>query len=291
MDQLPVYLTLAFAPGLFWLWFFARRNIYRPDPKRILAATFFLGMASTIPAGVLNTVFVDSEAVFDGSASLTSVAAGMFFLVGPVEEACKFLAVRLYAYRTKYFDEPMDGLVYAAAASLGFASLENLQYVIEFGPEVMIGRAPLSTLGHVVFGSAWGYALGMQARAGKERSTFVLAAGILAAAILHGAFNTLLFLGNFAYVLLFFGAGVWWTLARFSRARKSSPFRYMRNYPNFACASCGRIVSVAHNHCRHCGVPVPSKADKLYCANCGRGARADARFCTGCGDQFLRRKG
>ena len=291
MDQLPTYLALAFAPGLFWLWFFAKRNVYRPDPKRILAATFFLGMASTFPAGFLNVTLVDDEAILGSSANLTSVAAGMFFVVGPVEEACKFLAVRLYAYRTKYFDEPMDGLVYAAAASLGFASLENLYYIVDYGPEVMIGRAPLSTLGHVVFGSAWGYALGLQARAGKKKSSFVLAAGIAAAAILHGAFNTLLFSGDLAVLLLLFGAGVWWTLARFSRARKSSPFRYMRNYPNTSCASCGRIVSVAHNHCRHCGVPVPRKADKVYCANCGRGARADARFCTGCGDQFLRRRG
>lgn len=51
------------------------------------------------------------------------------------------------------FDEPGDGLVYSTAASLGFASLENLFYIVQFGPAVMILRAPLSTAGHVVFGA------------------------------------------------------------------------------------------------------------------------------------------
>ena len=73
----------------------------------------------------------------------------MLLVVGPVEEFSKFAVVRLKAYRSLYFDEPMDGLVYAAAASLGFASLENVLYVVDFGPEVMIVRAPVSTVAHL----------------------------------------------------------------------------------------------------------------------------------------------
>ena len=84
-------------------------------------------------------------------AGLAAAAMAMLFVVGPVEETSKFLAVRLGAFRSLYFDEPRDGLVYAVAASLGFASLENLVYILQFGPEVMVGRAPLSTLAHVIF--------------------------------------------------------------------------------------------------------------------------------------------
>ena len=62
----------------------------------------------------------------------------MLAIVGPVEETSKFLAIRLAVYRSLHFEEPMDGLVYGAAASLGFASLENLIYVLSYGPEVMI---------------------------------------------------------------------------------------------------------------------------------------------------------
>ncbi|MEX2598785.1 MAG: PrsW family glutamic-type intramembrane protease, partial [Dehalococcoidia bacterium] len=128
---------IAFTPGIFWLWFYTRLDKYRPEPRRLLAMAFFLGMLSTIPAGILNTLFID-ESVLDQTAALASVAMAMLLVVGPVEETSKFLAVRFGPYRSRYFDEPIDALVYGAAASLGFASLENLMYVLTFGPEVMI---------------------------------------------------------------------------------------------------------------------------------------------------------
>lgn len=62
----------------------------------------------------------------------------MLFLVGPAEELGKFAVVRLIPYRSLYFDESKDGLVYGAASSLGFASLENLVYMLTIGPEVLI---------------------------------------------------------------------------------------------------------------------------------------------------------
>jgi RsiW-degrading membrane proteinase PrsW (M82 family) len=71
----------------------------------------------------------------------------MLVVVGPVEELCKFGAVRLGVYRSLYFDAPIHGLVYSVTASLGFASLENLFYVFQYGPEVMLLRDPLATLG------------------------------------------------------------------------------------------------------------------------------------------------
>ena len=70
----------------------------------------------------------------------------------------------------------MDGLVYAAAASLGFASLENLMYVLAFGPWVMVLRAPLSTLAHVIFGSFWGFPLGRK-NSGESKAFLVGVAG------------------------------------------------------------------------------------------------------------------
>ena len=282
-----VFPLLAFAPGIFWLWFFIRRATYRPGPRRLLVFTFLLGMASTIPAGIINSIFLD-DSILSDSANLASVASGMLFVVGPAEETCKFLAVRLLAYRSSYFDEPGDGMVYSAAASLGFASLENLQYILIFGPAVMIGRAPLSTLGHLVFGSLWGYALGrhIQSRGRSHGQVFV---GIAAGAIAHGLFNVSLFVfGPAAIALVIIGA--LWTARRFGWARRVSPFRYRRNYPQILCPNCNRHIRVISRYCRFCGVPVAAQlrnADAVYCSNCGHGNRPDAGFCAHCGDQLL----
>ena len=167
----------------------------------------------------------------------------MLFVVVPVEEFSKFLAVRLGAYRSLHFDEPGDGPVYAAAASLGFASIENLGYVLAFGPAAMILRAPLSTAARVVFGGFWGYALGLRAGGGDSRGgLWVVAVGLLAASAAHGVFNIAVSTLPLAAVALT-ALGVWWTLSRFDWARRGAPFRYRRNYPKIACAACGRRIA------------------------------------------------
>ena len=285
------YAILAFAPGLFWLWFFVRGRSYRPNPRRLLALTFFYGMLSTIPAAIINTVVIGSD-VLDGTADVAATAAAMLFVVGPVEEISKFMAVRLGPYRSLYFDEPRDGLVYAAAASLGFASLENLVYIVSFGPAVMIGRAPLSTLAHVIFGSFWGYALGLQhQQTGRWRPLYLLAGLAVAAAVL-GLFNILVLTLHIAGILLalvLVAIGLWWTLNRFRWAQRISPFRLRRNYPQIECPGCRERIFITSRFCRFCRLPVTSTdATTLICSHCGESVRADAAFCTSCGDQFLR---
>ena len=278
------FAILAFAPGAFWLWFFLKRNAYRPESKRVIAVTFFLGMLATLPAGIINTLFVDESLLDSDLSDLGSVALAMLFVVGPAEETSKFLAVRLYAFRSLYFDEPLKGLVYSTAASLGFASLENLIYVLQFGPEVMIVRAPLSTLSHVIFGAFWGYALGWQAQGGRRGAVAVLA-GLACAALAHGLFNLTIFVFPLASVGLV-ALGLWWALRRYGWARRVSPFRYRRNYPRFACRTCGQHTSVASSQCIACGWPTGKPYGQLYCSHCGRANRGDAAFCIGCGDRL-----
>ena len=284
------YLFLAFAPGLFWLWFFVRGRSYRPNPRRLLALTFFYGMLSTIPAAILNTAFIDSD-VIGGTADVAATAAAMLFVVGPVEELSKFMAVRLGPYRSLYFDEPRDGLMYATAASLGFASLENLVYIFAFGPAVMIGRAPLSTLAHVIFASFWGYALGLQRQPGSRRRPLLLLAGIAVAAVVHGVFNILVLslqVGGILLALVLVAIGLWWTLNRFRWAHRISPFRLRRNYPQIECTGCRRRIFITSRYCQFCRLPVtPTTAISLICSHCGTPVRPDAAYCTSCGDQFI----
>ena len=290
--ELLSYALLALAPGLFWLWFFVRGRSYRPKPRRLLAFAFFLGMLSTLPAAALEFAFLQDVEIAAGT-DLATAAAAMLFVVGPAEELSKFLAVRLGPYRSLYFDEPRDGLVYAAAASLGFASLENLVYIVSFGPEVMIGRAPVSTLAHVIFGSFWGYGLGMQAQEGRRARRLWLWATLAVAAAVHGVFNILVVTLSPATLLpamLLVGLGLWWTLNRFRWAQGISPFRFRRNYPRIPCPGCGRHIFITSRYCQACGHSVAAaRVSALICSNCGNSVRPDAGYCTRCGDRLLRR--
>jgi RsiW-degrading membrane proteinase PrsW (M82 family) len=290
--ELLGYAVIAFAPGLFWLWFFVRGRTYRPKPRRLLVYAFVLGMLFTAPAAALEAALLWGTEIRVG-ASLAAAAAAMLFVVGPVEELSKFMAVRLGPYRSLYFDEPRDGLVYAVAASLGFASVENLVYILSFGPEVMVGRAPFSTLAHVIFGSFWGVGLGIRAQEGRRVRGLWLVGGLITAAAVHGVFNILLLtlspLG-LMLILLLTGLGLWWTLSRFRWAQRVSPFRLRRNYPKAVCADCGQLNSVASGFCQRCGLRAPgSNPILLVCSHCVSPVRPDASYCTRCGDMLLRR--
>ena len=277
-------LLIALAPGLFWLWFFARLDRIRPSSRRWIALTFLFGMASTIPAGIANYLLIPEDP-FSSNATLASVSFSMFAIVGPVEETSKFLAIRLAVYRSLHFEEPMDGLVYGAAASLGFASLENLLYVLSYGPEVMLVRAPFSTLAHLVFGSVWGCGLGLRRRG---YGLWVVGATLVGAAILHGVFNTLLFSPVPWLSLILCAAGGIWSYRMFKWGQRVSPFRYQRNVPLTPCVSCRQPIRVRSAYCRLCGaLQSETRHSELICGNCRRINRHDASFCTNCGDKLL----
>ena len=258
-------LLISFAPGLFWLWFFARLDRIRPSSRRWIALSFIFGMLSTIPAAIVSTLVLQGDHL-EPSADLASISAAMLFVVGPVEETSKFLAIRLAVYRSLYFEEPMHGLVYGAAASLGFASLENLFYVLTFGPEVMVVRAPFSTLAHLVFGSLWGYGLGMR-RAGH--SPWVIWVGLVGAAAFHATSNILLFTDAPWLALLLNAVGAVAAYRLFKWRQRASPFRYRQNIPLMPCAGCGRSIRIISTFCQFCGARLAARnALFIVCGNC-----------------------
>ena len=284
--HLALFIILSFAPGFFWLWFFLRLNKVRPTPKRFVALSFILGMISTVPAGLIERYTLPGD-LFSESAGLTGVAMAMLLVVGPVEETSKFLMVRLGVYRSSYFQQPVDGLVHSTATALGFASLENLLYVMMFGPVVMVARGPLSTVAHLVFGSLWGYGLGVHQQSGRTKGWFVLAT-LAGAAVLHATFNIAAFTGTFAWVsplLVLFGAI--WAYRRFEWGQRISPFRFRRNYPLVPCNNCNQPMRVVASFCPNCGHPNDGKFSEIICGNCKHENRPDALYCARCGDRFL----
>jgi protease PrsW len=173
---LAALFAIALAPALFWFWFFARRD-RNPEPAWLLLRTFAWGMAMVLPAVLLESAI---EEVFGVMA--------VFLLVGLIEEGCKFLAA-LSVVKRQEFDEPIDGLIYATAAALGFATLENVLYLLNHGASLIFVRGSISTLGHILFAGTWGYAMSLKRFSGGR---YLLRRGWLLAALLHTIFNFLL---------------------------------------------------------------------------------------------------
>ena len=117
-----------------------------------------------------------------------------FIRVALTEEVFKLLPVLWLALRTDVIDEPMDGVVYAVSAALGFAAAENAVYALQAGNLLAIVRGFTSTLMHVTLSGLVGYAIGMACH-GRRYRTIIAFAAFAAAVALHGAYNFFIALG------------------------------------------------------------------------------------------------
>ena len=180
---------LAIAPGIFWLWYFLARDRLRPEPRHLVIRVFLLGIAACAASGVLEWIAfraVGLDPGFRGAANVLAVAA----LVGLIEEGTKFLAVYAGVYRRAAFDEVLDGIVYAVAAALGFATVENLLYVVSGGPGVGIARAMVAVPGHAFCGALMGFNMGKAKFAGSSERAWLLS-GLGLATLAHAVYDAL----------------------------------------------------------------------------------------------------
>jgi RsiW-degrading membrane proteinase PrsW (M82 family) len=164
-------LYIAVGPTLVILFYIYMRDKYDKEPSRYLFMLFFLGCISVIPAAVLEVAFTATG--IDGSGSLPEKLVYAFFGVALIEEGLKYIILRLTARKSnRYFNQKYDSVVYAVFISLGFATVENVLYVIQSGFAAGIMRAVTAVPAHAVFAVAMGYWLG-QARflpSGMKRS-------------------------------------------------------------------------------------------------------------------------
>jgi RsiW-degrading membrane proteinase PrsW (M82 family) len=164
------------------------RTDARREPPWLVVATFVLGAAAAGAALYVThrAAEVTGLDVRVSAAGETGALVFLFLVVAPVQEAAK-VAAAWPAFRSKHFDEPYDGVVYAAAASLGFAAVENAIVLREHpSGSVWIARTLLALPAHVFFACLWGYALGRAKR--LKRRLPVFPAAFIAAIAAHGLY-------------------------------------------------------------------------------------------------------
>ena len=84
-----------------------------------------------------------------------------FGIIAIIEELCKYVIILIMCFKNKYFKNPFDAVMYAACISLGFAFIENIMYINNYGMSVAISRAIFSIPAHACFGIMMGYFLGL----------------------------------------------------------------------------------------------------------------------------------
>lgn len=185
--MIPIFAGVsAIVPSILLLLYFRARDVNR-EPTGVLLKVFGLGVLTVIPVLL---VAWPLSLVGKGLADPFALGAfGAFATAAIPEEFFKFVVVWFYASRHREFDEPMDGVVYGATASLGFATLENILYVGSGGLGVAILRAFTAVPGHAFAGAIMGYYVG-RARFTPtgERGNLIFAA-LAIPTLLHGLYD------------------------------------------------------------------------------------------------------
>lgn len=185
-------LALAIAPGLAISVYIFLRDQFNREPRKRLVICFFLGFISAVMAAAAEA-FLISYFGLDPAESVWSAVLMAFVIVALVEEWSKYVMVRFYAFGKPEFDEPFDGIVYAVMVSMGFATVENVAYVMQYGYGTAIMRMFLSVPAHACFAIIMGYYMGKAKFAGVRRFT-VLMKGLFWAVFWHGLYDLFLFL-------------------------------------------------------------------------------------------------
>jgi RsiW-degrading membrane proteinase PrsW (M82 family) len=291
LTQIIFVPLLSLLPCVLWLWYFSSRTRYKRPAVRVLGITFLFGALATIPALAFNLLGQSLFLTLFGRTQFSHLLV-LFFIVGPVEELLKLLVVYLYAYRRQEFDEPLDGVIFSATAALGFAAIENVVYLAQNDPMLVLLRGPLSNPGHALFSSVWGLGLSKAKSAPNlaGQRLPIIARGWLLASLLHSLFDILLVAAakvNIGFFVLLLGVMIrlfFWVRSRIKYHSETSPHREgtllmpLRRY----CQECGAKGSTG-TRCAKCGAFIPEPEELELCPICSALQRPGARFCARCG--------
>src|SRR3979411_3062255 len=157
LASLPTVIgTAAVAPALLSVWLCVAAGAPPGPPSKVWTA-FLLGAASISLLGVARAPFASISAAFENP-WLAQALHSIFGVAAP-EETVKILVIVAVAARRRPFADPMDTVVYGAAAGLGFAAYENLAYLVQH-PEIWRSLAVLRSVLTVPFHGALGIIAG-----------------------------------------------------------------------------------------------------------------------------------
>ncbi len=171
-------------PSLMWISYVYSKDIYEPEPARMVFIALTWGMLSAIPASIINTA---------GLAWLTPFIVAA--VIAPLNE--EFFKPLVLPYLKKEINSDLDGIIYGVTAAMGFAMVENFGYEIgallspDGGAAAWtlttlvrgIASVPVHALGSGLIG--WAYARWLNGRSGPVLLVAAYGTGVM----FHGGWN------------------------------------------------------------------------------------------------------
>ncbi|WP_407268718.1 glutamic-type intramembrane protease PrsW [Radiobacillus sp. PE A8.2] len=196
-------LSAGIAPTLALMTFFYLKERFDSEPISTVLRTFCYGALLVFPIMFIQYAF--AEEGIGQSPFINS-----FLIIGLLEEFFKWFILVYTIYKYTTFKSLYDGILYGVSISLGFATIENLLYLLSNGIEYAFGRAIFPVSSHALFGVIMGYYLG-KAKVQKKYRTLYIAMALFIPIGLHGTYDYILEIipTHWIYVLVPFMIFLW----------------------------------------------------------------------------------
>lgn len=192
-------ITPGIALALIFYWF----DRHDREPIGMLLKVFIFGAVYVFPTILIENFLL----LFNIFGGVLGAAYTAFIVAGLTEEYMKRKVVLKYVYFNPVFNEKLDGIVYCVMSALGFATLENIMYVVfTFSDVEAVGyyRAIISVPAHMLFAVTMGYYLSLaKFSSTPEEHRHYFKKSLSVPAMMHGIFDFIL-MANIPLLMVFF---------------------------------------------------------------------------------------
>lgn len=165
----------------------------QPEPASQLLKAFLLGGVVAILSLSFSQILVVCDLLEISNICLWSNFKHSFFGAACPEELSKLVMLWVLLYNNKYFNEFLDGIVYAVFIAMGFAVVENLCYLLTYSEvwsNTMIGRSLISVPAHFCYAVVMGICFSLWRFRNRRRALYL---AFMLPMLLHGMFDFCLY--------------------------------------------------------------------------------------------------
>lgn len=264
---MTTFLAVVISAGI-WLLLIREKDSIEKEPLWVLIKTVIKGGVLSII--LLSVIYIPFYFIMPSDFfQVHTLGKGSFEMkfvfamyVGIVEETAKAWAAIILTNKLKEFDEPVDGMIYGMAVALGFAAIENIEYVLKFSVNVIYIRSTLSMPLHIACGGIWGYGLALNRfRYQRLSKLWNLYPYILAAAFAHGIYDFICFSMPDPWMQIILVATITlvtyrWAVTRSRKLAAISPF-----LEEGECGKCRTLNGSDATVCKKCGREIPDRGE------------------------------
>ena len=197
-------LILALLPVVCFLVWIYYKDKYEKEPVAKLVQYFFMGILVSILA-IFMELYLSK---FNNLSGIESNIYTAFFVAAFTEEGVKSIILIPMLLGEKDFNEKLDGIIYSIVLSLGFATVENIIYLMKERVDLSLGlaitRGLISIPSHIMFAITMGYYISKYkfAKDNNKKIKYLFYAVIIPI-LLHGVFDFILMIGYRWAIIVF----------------------------------------------------------------------------------------